>query len=155
MTVRPAPPIQRPSAVLFACTHNAVRSPMAEGLMRHFHGSRVFVCSVGAHRGELDLFAVAVMGEIGIDISGHGTRSFADIDLENARFDVVVSLSPEAQHHAVELTRNHACQLEFWNIFDPTAVEGSRDARLDAYRMVRDQMRRRILERFPLASADA
>lgn len=136
------------SSVLFACTMNAARSPMAAAIMRHFHGKRIYSDSCGARAGELDGFAVAVMEEIGIDISAHKPKTFDQ--LEDSSFDLIVSLSPEAQHHAVEMTRYWSCEVEFWNTFDATVVEGSRDARLDAYRTVRDQLLDRILDRFPL-----
>jgi protein-tyrosine-phosphatase len=138
-----------PSSVLFACGYNAIRSPMAAALMRSFHGHRIYVDSVGVRRGTLDPFAVAVMDEIGIDIRRHTPKTFDE--LEDTSYDVVISLSPEAQHTAVELTRTMACEVEFWPVFDATAVEGSREERLAAYRMVRDQLRKRILERFPVA----
>jgi len=130
---------------------NAIRSPMAEAMMRHFHGRTVWVESIGVHKGELDPFAVAVMDEIGIDISRHHPRSFDE--LEDTSFDLVISLSPEAQHHAVEMTRSMACEVEFWNTLDPSVVEGSRDTRMEVYRQVRDQLERHILQRFPLAPA--
>ncbi len=137
-----------PEAVLFACTRNAIRSPMAEALLKHFHGNRIYVQSVGIRPGVLDPFAVAVMDEMGIDISRHRQRSFDD--LEDDSFDLVISLSPEAQHRAVEMTRHMACEVEFWHTFDPSLIEGSRKVRLDAYREVRDSLMRRILGRFPL-----
>ncbi len=137
-----------PEAVLFACTLNAIRSPIAEALLKHFHGSRIYVQSVGVRPGAINPFAVAVMDEMGIDISRHRRRSFDD--LEDDSFDLVISLSPEAQHRAVEMTRHMACEVEFWNTFDPSLVEGSREVRLDAYRDVRDALMRRILQRFPL-----
>jgi len=127
---------------------NAVRSPMAEAILKHLHGHRVFVDSVGVRSGALDSFAVAVMDEIGIDLSRHRPKTFDD--LEDSFFDVVISLSPEAQHRAVEMTRTMACELVFWNTLDPSLVEGSRESRLDAYRQVRDQLRQRILERYPV-----
>jgi protein-tyrosine-phosphatase len=142
---------ENPSAVLFSCTHNALRSPMAAALMRHFHGRHVWVQSVGVHKGELDPFAVIAMDEIGIDISGHKPQRFDE--LEDRFFEVVVSLSPEAQHHAVEMTRDMACHLLFWPTFDPSLVEGSRETRLDAYRAVRDELSNKILRQFPLAVA--
>ena len=135
-----------PDAVLFACTQNSVRSPMAEGLLKHFLGHRVYVDSCGVRTSEVDGFAVAVMEEIGIDISKHRAKSFDD--LEDTSFDLILSLSPEAQHSAVELTRTMACEVEFWNTFDPSMVEGSRETRLDAYRKVRDQLETRIHQRF-------
>ena len=138
-----------PSSVLFACTTNAVRSPMAEAILKYFHGSRVYVDSVGLRRGELDGFAVAVMDEIGIDLSRHRPKTFDD--LEDTSFDMVISLSPEAQHRAVELTRTRAIELAFWNTFDPTIIRGSREVRLAAYREVRDALMERLLAHFPLA----
>ncbi|MFA7430210.1 MAG: low molecular weight phosphatase family protein [Rhodospirillaceae bacterium] len=138
-----------PSAVLFACTMNAIRSPMAAGILRRLHGTRIFVDSVGARRGgEMDGFAIQVMDEIGIDLTRHRPKVFED--LEDDSFDVVVSLSPEAQHKAVEMTRTVACEVEFWNTFDPSLVEGSREVRLEAYRGVRDELMRKIQERFPV-----
>jgi protein-tyrosine-phosphatase len=124
---------------------------MAAALMKHYHGHQVWVQSVGVHRGQLDPFAVMAMDEIGIDISAHKPRSFDEI--EDSFFDMVVSLSPEAQHHAVEMTRSMACQVLFWPTLDPSMVEGSRETRLDAYRAVRDQLSQRILQQFPLAAA--
>jgi protein-tyrosine-phosphatase len=142
-----------PSSVLFACTLNSIRSPMAEALLKHLHGRHVYVDSVGVREAEIDPFAVAVMDEIGIDVSRHRSKTFGD--LEDTSFDLVISLSPEAQHSAVELTRTMACDVEFWPIFDPTAVEGGREEMLAAYRLVRDNLKARILERFPLGPAGA
>ena len=137
-----------PSAVLFACTENTVRSPMAEAILKYLHGRHIYVDSVGVRKGELDGFAVAVMDEIGIDISHHHPKSFED--LEDTSFDLVTSLSPEAQHKAVEMTRVVACDVEFWNTFDPSVIEGSREVRLEAYRQVRDELMRNIKKRFPV-----
>jgi len=136
-----------PSSVLFACSRNAIRSPMAEAILKHLHDRRIFVDSVGVRPGELDPFAVAVMEEIGISIERHRPKSFEE--LHDSFFDLIVSLSPEAQHSAVELTRTMACDVEFWPTFEPSMVEGSRETRLDAYRAVRDQLMKRILARFP------
>ena len=135
-----------PTSVLFACTQNAIRSAMAEAILKHVAGSRIFVDSVGVRPDELDPFAVAVMKEIGIDLSRHRPKGFDDLEDDN--FDLVISLSPEAQHRAVEMTRTTACDLEFWNTYDPTAVEGNRETRLAAFRQVRDMLLARIRERF-------
>lgn len=135
-----------PGSVLFACTQNAVRSPMAEGILKHLFGHRIFVDSVGVRGTVADPFMVEVMDEIGIDMSRHRSKSFDD--LEDSSFDLVITLSPEAQHKAIELTRTMACEVEFWNTFDPTAMQGSREQILDAYRAVRDGLMRRIKERF-------
>jgi protein-tyrosine-phosphatase len=137
----------QPSAVLFSCTQNAVRSPMAEAILKSLQPGKIFVDSVGVRPTEIDPFVVEVMAEIGIDLSHHRTKSFQALD--DSSFDLVVSLSPEAQHSAVELTRWMACEVEYWPTFDPSVVEGSRDMRLDAYRKVRDELRGRIAARFP------
>lgn len=138
---------QRPTSVLFACTQNAIRSPMAEAILKHFQGHRVFVDSAGVRIGELDPFAVAVMEELGIDLSRHRPKAFDD--LENDSFDLVVTLSPEAHHRAIEMTRTTAFDVEFWPTFDPTLIEGNRDTRLEAFRQVRDALMQRIQDRFP------
>ena len=138
---------KRADSVLFACGNNAIRSPMAAAILRHLHGRRMHVDSCGLRAGELDLFAVAVMQEIGLDIEAHRPKSFAD--LEDTNIDLVISLSPEAQHGAVELTRTLAVELELWPTVDPTAVWGTREQRLGAYRDVRDFLWRRVIERFP------
>ncbi len=138
-----------PGAVLFACTSNAIRSPIAEAILKHLHGRSVYVDSVGVRAAPVDGFAIAAMDEIGLDLAGHRAKTFEE--LEDTWFDVVVSLSPEAQHKAVDMTRLMDCRVEFWNTFDPSLIEGSREVRLDAYRQVRDHLMARIKERFPLA----
>jgi protein-tyrosine-phosphatase len=140
-----------PGSVLFCCTFNAVRSPMAEAILKHLHGSQIYVDSVGVRAQEVDGFVVAVMDEIGIDITKHRAKTFDD--LEDDSFDLIISLSPEAQHKAVDMTRTMACDVEFWNTMDPTFVEGSREERLQAYRDVRDGLMKRIRERFPMHGA--
>ena len=135
-----------PSAVLFSCTMNAIRSPMAEAIMKHYYGAEVFIDSVGTRTQELDGFAIVAMAEIGIDITAHKAKTFDD--LEDTSYDLVISLSPEAQHKAVDLTRYMACEVEFWNTFDPSIIEGSREVRLEAYRKVRDELVKRIRDRF-------
>ena len=132
-------------AVLFACTMNAVRSPMAAALLRHL-AKGLYVESAGVRAGELDPLAVAAMEEIGLEIGKHTPRRFED--LEDGSFDLVITLSPEAQHKAVELTRTAATRVEYWPTQDPTAVDGSREQRLAAYRTVRDQLLERLKQRF-------
>ena len=134
-----------PSAILFACTMNAVRSPMAAALLRHL-ARGVYIESAGVRAGELDPLAVVAMEEIGLEIGKHRPRRFED--LEDGSFDLVITLSPEAQHKAVEMTRTAATQVEYWPTMDPTAVEGSREQRLAAYRAVRDQLMERLKGRF-------
>ncbi len=140
----------RPQAVLFACGLNSVRSPMAAGLFRELFGKTIYVGSAGVqHGGELDPFAVAAMAEVGIDISRHKPHTFEELDdLEGLNFDLIVTLSPQAHHRALELTRTSAATVEYWPTHDPTAIEGSREQRLAAYREVRDELMARIRERF-------
>ena len=121
---------------------------MAEAILKHLLGRRVYVDSVGVRAREIDGFAVAAMQEIGIDVERHRSKAFDE--LEDTSFDLVITLSPEAQHRAVEMTRTMACDVEFWNTLDPSIVDGTREMRLDAYRQVRDQLMARIKARFPL-----
>jgi protein-tyrosine-phosphatase len=139
----------RPQAVLFACGLNSVRSPMAAGLFRQAIGRGTYVASAGVRKGELDPFAVAALDEVGIDIAKHRPMTFEELeDWEGLNFDLIVTLSPEAHHKALELTRTLAAEVEYWPTPDPTAVEGSREQRLGAYREVRDQLLARIRGRF-------
>ena len=144
--------VELPSAVLFACTMNSVRSPIAEGILKFLHGTRIYVDSTGVRASEVDGFAVAVMDEIGIDIASHKPKVFEA--LEDSYFDLIISLSPEAQHRAIEMTRVMAVEIEFWNTFDPTVVEtDDRELRLEAYRQVRDHLMDRLKGRFPSVKA--
>ncbi|KQW66440.1 ArsC family transcriptional regulator [Phenylobacterium sp. Root77] len=148
-----APRAPLPGAVLFACNFNRVRSPMAEALLKRAVGDRVYVDSCGLKRepgepGEgADPFVRSVMEEISVDLASHAPKTFDQ--LEDASFDLVISLTPEAQHRAVEMTRGRAAEIEYWPTFDPTLADGSREARMAAYREVRDHLAKRIAERFP------
>ncbi len=114
--------------------------------MKHLYGRRVYVDSAGTRRGELDPFVVAVLDELGIDASRHRPKTFDD--LEDLSYDLIVTLAPDAQHRALDVTRYAACEIEYWPTLDPSVVEGNRAVRLDAYRQVRDQIWRRITARF-------
>jgi protein-tyrosine-phosphatase len=144
---------------LFACNLNRVRSPMAEVLLKRLAGDRVYVDSCGVRlpgeeldepfedgRTGADPFVEAVMAELGCDLAHHRPKTFED--LETSSFDLVVSLTPEAHDRAMELARGRAAEIEYWPVFDPTLVEGSREVRLAGYRQVRDALARRIAERF-------
>jgi protein-tyrosine-phosphatase len=140
-----------PGAVLFVCTMNAVRSPMAAAILQHLAGRRVYVASAGVRAGGgPDPFAVAVMEEIGIDISRHVPHTLRE--LHDTSFDLIVTLSPEAHHQALELTRTMAVEVEYWPTFDATVLlgHGSREQVLQAYRDVREALFRRIKRRFGL-----
>eukprot|EP01041_Mallomonas_annulata_P025638 gene25638-46720_t len=108
-----------PDAVLFCCNFNQVRSPMAEALLKRFGGLSIFVDSCGLRRAnidadeddmEVDPLVAEVMSEIGIDLTRHRCKIFDD--LEDDSFDLVVSLTPEAHHRAVELARGRAAEIE-------------------------------------------
>ena len=143
-----SPRSARPQAVLFACGMNSVRSPMAAGLFKHFVG-RTYVGSAGVRKGELDAFAVAAMDELGLDIGKHKPMTFEELEeWEGLNFDLIVTLAPEAHHKALELTRTMAADVEYWPTPDPTAIEGTREQRMEAYREVRDQLMGRIKARF-------
>jgi protein-tyrosine-phosphatase len=135
-----------PSSVLFACTQNSVRSPMAEAMAKRLYGQAAFIDSVGVRALEVDNFAAAVLDELGIDVHRHHAKTFEDVDPSS--FDLIVTLSPEAHHRALDFTRNTATDVEYWPVPDATAVEGSREARLEAYRRVRDMILQRLKARF-------
>src|ERR1043166_2506783 len=131
----------RPQAVLFACGLNSVRSPMAAGLFRQIIGRASYVASAGVRKAERDPFAVAVLEEIGIDIARHRPMTFEELeDLEGLNFDLIVTLSPEAHHKALDLTRTLAAAVEYWPTPDPTVATGNREQQLEAYRSVRDML---------------
>ncbi|MGA7546602.1 MAG: arsenate reductase ArsC [Methyloceanibacter sp.] len=140
-----------PGAVLFACSRNAVRSPMGAAILRHLAGNSLYVESAGVRAGETDPFAIAVMEELGIDLSQHKPVSLAD--LHDTSFDLIVTLAPEAHHQALELTRSQAIDVEYWPTPDPTAASGNREQILSAYRAVRDGLFQKIKQRFHLAGA--
>ena len=136
-----------PSAILFCCNLNEVRSPMAEGIMKRFHGSRVFVDSAGVREGARDPFMIEVMREIGVDMSRHQPTTMGNLEADS--FELVIALSNYAKEKAEDLTRYMHCDVRAWDIPDPTRAEGSREARLAAYRQVRDQLQQKILDLFP------
>jgi protein-tyrosine-phosphatase len=138
----PEPSSKRPQSVLFACSMNSVRSPMAEAIAKHLFGREIYFASAGVRQGELDGFAITAMDEIGIDISRHKPHTFED--LEDSGFDLIVTLSPEAHHRALEFTRTMAVDVVYWPTIDPTAVQGTRETMLDAYRGVREGLEKRI-----------
>ncbi|MFT4014264.1 MAG: low molecular weight phosphatase family protein [Paracoccus sp. (in: a-proteobacteria)] len=141
-----------PNSVLFCCDHNAIRSPMAEGMMKKFYGRAAYVQSAGVRNDmEIDGFAIAVAHEMGIEISKHRSRSFEEMkewgdDLGS--FDLVIALTPASQRLALELTRVSHLEVEYWPIMDPTGLAEGREAKLALYRQVRDQIRDRMIARF-------
>jgi protein-tyrosine-phosphatase len=148
------PRARSPQAVLFACGQNAVRSPMAESLLQQMFPRALYVKSAGVKKGELDPFAVAVMAELGQDISKHKPTTFEELDdWEGLNFDLIITLSPEAHHKALDLTRTAAADVEYWPTQDPTGTEGNREQKLEAYREVCDGLLLRIRKRFAKGGA--
>jgi len=141
-----------PQSVLFCCDHNAVRSPMAEGMMKKYYGHETYVQSAGVFNDmDIDGFSVAVCAEFGIELSRHRSRSFDEMEQwgdDLSGFDLVVALSPASQRRALDLTRYFHLDVEYWPILDPTGIGDTREQKLNAYRQARDQIRIRILERF-------
>jgi protein-tyrosine-phosphatase len=135
--------LARPISVLFACNLNRVRSPMAAALARRLGGEGLTVDSCGLEAPEgVDPFVEAAMAEVGVDLSGHRPKTFADLDL--GAFDLVISLTPEANRRALDLARGRAVEINYWLTEDPSLAAGSREQRLDAYRTVRDRLQRRL-----------
>ena len=145
-----------PQSVLFCCDHNAVRSPMAEALMKKFYGQRAYVQSAGVRNDmEIDGFSVAVCKEIGVELERHRSRSFEEMQElgdDLSQYDLIVALSPMSRKAALDLTKFYHLAVEYWPILDPTAIGEGREAKLAAYRQTRDQIRSRMLDRFGAAS---
>lgn len=141
-----------PGSILFCCDQNAVRSPIAEGLMKKLYGQRAYVQSAGVRNDlEIDGFAVAVCEEIGVELSRHQSRSFSEMQQfgdDLSGYDLIVALSPASQRQALELTRFYHLELEYWPTLDPTGLADKRDEQLQCYRQTRDQIRDRLIQRF-------
>jgi arsenate reductase len=141
-----------PQSVLFCCDHNAVRSPMAEGIMKKLYGTECYIQSVGVKNDlEVDGFAIAVCAEIDVELARHRSRSFDEMENwgdDLSSFDLVLALSPASQRRALDLTQFYHIDVEYWPILDPTGLGEAREVRLDAYRQARDQIMQRLQDRF-------
>jgi protein-tyrosine-phosphatase len=138
-----------PRSVLFLCTSNAIRSQMAAALMRLRYGPLVRVESAGIRPiEEVSAMAAFVIDEVGADMSRARPKGLEAFDPEDESFDLIVSLSPEAHHRALDLVPTLGREAEYWPTFDPSLAEGSRDQVLMEYRGVRDALDRRIGARF-------
>lgn len=141
-----------PQSILFCCDHNAVRSPMAEGIMKKLYGTGSYVQSVGVVNDlEIDGFSITVCEEIEVQLSRHRSRSFDEMkqwgdDLSS--FDLVVALSPASQRRALELTRLFHLTVEYWPILDPTGIGETREMKLVSYRQTRDQIVNKLKEKW-------
>jgi protein-tyrosine-phosphatase len=142
--------IELPQSILFCCDHNAVRSPMAEGIMKQFYGAGTYVQSVGVRNDmEIDGFAISVCQEMGVGLSRHRSRSFDEMEQwgdDLSSFDLVVALSPASQRRALELTRFFHLEVEYWPILDPTGLGETRDDKLTSYRQTRDQIVAKLID---------
>ncbi len=141
-----------PQSVLFCCDHNAVRSPMAEGIMKRFYGAGTYVQSVGVHNDmEIDGFSIAVCQELDVELSRHRSRSFDEMEEwgdDLSSFDLVIALSPASQRRALELTRYFHLTVEYWPILDPTGLGETRESKLASYRQARDQIVKRFVDKW-------
>ena len=141
-----------PQSILFCCDHNAVRSPMAEGIMKKLYGTGTYVQSVGVINDlEIDGFSIAVCDEIGVELSRHRSRSFDEMERwgdDLSSFDLIVALSPASQRRALELTRLFHLTVEYWPILDPTGIGETREMKLVSYRQTRDQIKSKLREKW-------
>ena len=141
-----------PKSILFCCDHNAVRSPMAEGMIKKFYGKAIYAQSAGVKNDlEIDGYSISVCEEISVELSRHKTRSFdvmSKLGDDISSFDLIVALSPASQHRALELTAIYDLKIEYWPIMDPTGLGDRREEKLIAYSLARDQIRNQILKRF-------
>ena len=141
-----------PQSILFCCDHNAVRSPMAEGIMKKLYGTDTYVQSVGVINDlEIDGFSIAVCEEIGVELSRHRSRSFDEMERwgdDLSSFDLIVALSPASQRRALELTRLFHLTVEYWPILDPTGIGETREMKLVSYRQTRDQIKSKLREKW-------
>lgn len=141
-----------PSSILFCCDHNALRSPMAEALMKKLYGTEAYVQSAGVMNDlDIDGFAVYVCQEIGVELSRHKTRSFQDLQEVGehmSSYDLIIALSPASHHKARNLTKLYHIDVEYWPITDPTGAGENRETKLESYRRTRDQIKSRMIERF-------
>jgi arsenate reductase len=141
-----------PQSVLFCCDYNAVRSPMAEGIMKKLYGTDTYVQSVGVSNDlEIDGFSVAVCQELDVELARHRSRSFDEMERlgdDLSSFDLVVALSPASQRRALELTKYYHLTVEYWPILDPTGLGETREAKLSGYRQARDQIIAKMKDRF-------
>jgi protein-tyrosine-phosphatase len=131
-------PSHVPKALLFMCGMNSIRSPMAEMIARSILPSGTYIMSAGVRAGQRNSFVDTVLDEIGLDLGRHQPQTLDE--LEDDFFDLIITLSPEAHHTALELTRSQAVEVIYWPTFDPTVVTGTREQIVDAYRGVRDHL---------------
>lgn len=136
-----------PRAILFMCGMNSIRSPMAEVIAKQLVAPGIYIQSAGVRAGERDPFVDAVLDEAGLTLGKHKPRTLEEI--EDDFFDLIITLTPEAHHAALELTRSNALDVVYWPAMDPTVATGTREHILEAYREVREHLTKLISERLP------
>jgi protein-tyrosine-phosphatase len=141
-------PNPNPTSILFMCGMNSIRSPMAEALAKQIVAPGIYIQSAGVRAGARDPFVDAVLGEVGLDLGKHKPRTLDE--LEDDFFDLIITLTPEAHHQALELTRSNSLDVVYWPTMDPTVITGTREQILEAYRDVREHLKKHISERLPI-----
>lgn len=136
---------KRPTSVLFVCGKNAIRSPIAELLARKLLPPNMYIASAGVQRGERDPFVDAVLNEEGLSLDNRQPRGLEE--LADGYFDLIITLTPLAHHTVLERMRGFSVDVEYWPTPDPTLVTGSREQIMNAYRDVRDRLKRQITAR--------
>jgi arsenate reductase len=130
--------------VLFLCTGNSCRSQMAEGILWHLRGDEFDVFSAGTRPSVVNPMAIKVMAEIGIDISGHWSKSVEEF--QGTSFDFIITTC-DAARETCPVFPGIARRLH-WSFNDPAKTEGSENEILSAFRKVRDEIKSRIQEEF-------
>ena len=139
---------QLPSSILFICYLNAIRSPMAEGLMRDLVGDQIYVQSCGISKGKLDSLMVAVMKEKNIDMSAHDAKSL--VDLQDGSFDMIIAFTEEAGMAAKSVFEGQDVTIETWPTPEPTAGQLDVRSMMNNYRAVRDNINAQLMRYFNL-----
>lgn len=136
----------RHHAILFLCTHNTLRSVIAENLLRQYVSNSVFVESAGLAPQNMDPFTIAIMQEKNINVSAHKPRHYDELADQN--HDLIIALSEETFDFAKHLAKELAVDVEFWSLPRPPSNEGSREIILENYRLLREEVDKHILNRF-------
>ncbi len=135
-----------PASVLFVCTLNSIRSPMAEGMMKARFGDRVYVQSCGLEAGEVSDLMVAVMREKSLDMQNHKSKTLAE--MSDTSFDVAIAFNTDAESALRAFFDDSDTQIECWPTPDPTAGAMDVRAMMDNFRAVRDVIEMRIDKKF-------
>ena len=130
---------------MFVCVHNSARSQMAEAFLNSLAGERFEAMSAGLEPGTISPLATEVMREVGIDISGNGTKSVFDLFRKGELFSYVVTVCDEARAEACPIFPGLPAKQMHWSFDDPSAFTGSLEERLERTRAVRDAIRARII----------